>query len=97
MIAYTTTAEHAEALCARVADLLGMPWKGRDAATGVERTDDVGLTTRWVAPLPHPSDPARAAVPIDDTIREIEHPEVVAACAAAEELGADWIPPGPGG
>lgn len=87
------SASDAAALCARIASALGYPRPGRDAVTGVERDDGVGATILWVEPLPHPSDPARAAVPMDATIAAIDDADVRAAVAAAVELGPEWDPP----
>lgn len=108
MIAYQTTTADAESLCAHIALLLGMPWRGRDAITGVERDDDEGLTVRWCAPVPHPSDPTRAYVVID--LAEMQHaadargltvdlaadPRIAAAVVGSSELASEWFMTEPG-
>lgn len=92
MIAYPTTTSEAARICARIAELLGYPRAGIDAETGEVRTDGVGTTTLWVAPWPHPSDSARAAVPIDAVVRGIGDAEIMSVVALAAELTAEWLP-----
>lgn len=92
MIAYVATPAVAARLCASIASALGYPVPSRCAATG-EIDPSAPVTAFYVEPLLHPTDASRVAVPVDDSIRAIAHPEVVAAVAAAGELGAEWDPP----
>lgn len=88
MIAVVLTPAAADILCARISAALGYPIR----CTDIHGAPLDLWTESYVEPLPHPTDPARVAVPIDEAIREIEHPEVIAACAAAVTLGAEWAP-----
>lgn len=92
MIAYVASPSMAARLCASIASALGYPIPSRCAATG-EIDPGAPVTAFYVEPLLHPTDATRVAVPVDEAIREIEHPEVVAAVAAAVELGPEWDPP----
>lgn len=89
MIAVVLSPPDADLLCARISAALGYPVQ----CTTVDGTPLDLWTEHYVEPLLHPTDPARVAVPVDEAIREIDHPEVVAAVAAAVTLGAEWDPP----
>ena len=89
MIAVVLSPAAADLLCARISAALGYPVR----CTTVDGTPLDMWTTRYVEPVPHPTDPTRAAVPVDDAIRSIQDDAVQTAVAAAVTLGAEWDPP----
>lgn len=89
MIAVVLTPAAADLLCARISAALGYPIRCAD----VHGTPLDLWTEHYVEPVPHPTDPTRAAVPVDDAIRGLEDEAVQAAVAAAVTLGPDWYPP----